>query len=341
MSVSQLEQLREELKKKAGGANSTFKPSGGDNALFRFWNAKMGETSTIRFLSDGTGEDNLFFWVERRVINLPFDGIVGRPDYAGKKVEVSVPCMKMFGREHRCPILEETNKYWKTELEDVARRYWPKRTFLTQGFVRQAPEWIPGREDQVPENPIRRFNINQSLFKNVEQQLQDPDMMNMPNDYDNGSDFRIIKTQQGEHANYSTSSFARRESSLTDQEREAIEKYGLFNLREFLPKQPDDEGVRVIEEMFRESLEGLPYDPNKWASFYRPYGMDFDKANTQTSASVPSNYQQQSSPAQSSAPEPAPAPEAKAPEPENKQPVTSSPDDALARLRAEVAKSQG
>lgn len=344
MSASQLEQLRQQLKENSTTSAPTRSGTGGgDNALFRFWDAKVGETSTVRFLGDGTDEDNLFFWVERRVINLQFDGIIGRADYAGKDVTVSVPCMKMYGRENRCPILEETNKYWKTNLEEVARRYWPKRTYLMQGFVRQIPDWIPGKEDKAPENPIRRFSINQSLFKIMEQQIFDPDMVNMPNHYENGTDFRFIKTSQGEFANYQSSSFARRESSLTDQEREAIDKYGLFDLRQFRPARPSEEGIAVIEEMFRASLEGLPYDP-QWAEFYRPFGVDIDQGS-RSQVQVPST--------------PTPAPSAtptqsatqsttvETPSVADSTPTDSTPaasssaTDALARLRSEVAKHKG
>ncbi len=340
MSLSQLEQLRQQLKENSTTSAPTRKPgTGGDNALFRFWNSKMGETATVRFLGDGTDEDNLFFWVERRVINLTFDGIIGRADYAGKEVSVQVPCMKMYGRENNCPILKEINQYWKTDLEEVARRYWPKRSYLMQGFVRQAPEWIPGKEDSPPENPIRRFSVNQSLFKIIEQQIFDPDMVNMPNHYENGTDFRFIKTQQGDFPSYQSSSFARRESALTDQEREAIDQYGLFDMRQFRPMRPTEDGLAVIETMFRASLEGLPYDP-EWAEFYRPYGVEFDQAS-RSQVQTPSTpvTSQASTPAASVATQSAPQADAVA-EPVKEAPASNA-NDALARLRQEVAKHKG
>lgn len=319
-----LQQLREQLRKQQGGGSST-KTGGGDNALYRFWDAKSDTTTTVRFLPD-SDETNPFFWVERQVINLTFDGIMGDPTTAGKTITVQVPCMKMYDHTLRCPVREEINKYWKTEKEDLARKYWPKRSYLMQGFVRDAPF----EEESTPDNPIRRFTINKMLFKNIESSLLDPEMEAMPTDYEKGSDFRIIKTQQGEYANYSTSTFARRETALTEEERSAIEEFGLFDLKEFRPNKPTDEGVDVIEEMFFASLDGMPYDP-KWSNFFKPYGYDFSGANTQRSTpSTPSTPSAPSTPSEPSAPtpsEPEAAPEASS---------ADNPDDVLAQLRNRV-----
>ncbi|MFA5491294.1 MAG: hypothetical protein WC284_19105, partial [Candidimonas sp.] len=72
--------------------------SGGDNSVYRFWDlsddSKKGNSATIRFLPD-KDDDNLFFWKERQIIKLTFNGIVGQMD--SKEVSVTVPCMRMFG----------------------------------------------------------------------------------------------------------------------------------------------------------------------------------------------------------------------------------------------------
>lgn len=324
-----LEQLREQLRKQQGGADGTPKTTGGDNALYRFWDAKNDTTTVIRFLPD-SDQSNPFFWVERQVVNLTFDGIIGDESTTGKTITVQVPCMKMYDHTLRCPIREEINKYWKTDKEDLARKYWPKRSYLMQGFVREQPEMISGKEDTPPENPIRRFTINKMLFKNIHSSLLDPEMESMPTDFDNGTDFRVIKTQQGEYANYSTSTFARRESALTDSEREAIEKYGLYDLKEFLPNKPTAEGVDVIEEMFFASLEGQPYDP-RWATFYKPYGYNFDGNAASTPA--PSAQSTPSSTGNGSTNPPASVPSEPAPAKTEKADDT---DSVLAQLRQRI-----
>ena len=47
-----------------------------DNAFFPFWDAKQDTTSVVRLVPDGN-ESNTFFWVEKQLIKLPFNGIKG------------------------------------------------------------------------------------------------------------------------------------------------------------------------------------------------------------------------------------------------------------------------
>jgi hypothetical protein len=102
----------------------------------------------------------------------------------------------------------------------------------------------------------------------------DPEIEELPTDYLRGLDFTVKKTTKGGYADYSTSNWARKESSLTEAEQAAIEAHGLFNLADFLPKKPSESELRVIKEMFEASVDGRPYDADKWGAYYRPYGVD-------------------------------------------------------------------
>jgi hypothetical protein len=95
---------------------------------------------------------------------------------------------------------------------------------------------------------------------------------NMPTDYEGGLDFTVKKTSKGGYADYSTSNWARKESALTTDELEAIEKFGLYNLADFLPKKPNEAELRIIKEMFEASVDGEPYDPERWGAYYKPTG---------------------------------------------------------------------
>ena len=107
------------------------------------------------------------------------------------------------------------------------------------------------------ENQIRRFVIGPQIFKLLKSALMDPDMENLPTDYDSGTDFRLTKTQKGQYADYSTSNWARKERSLNEDERKAIiETHGLYDLNDFMPKRPNDEELRIIMEMFEASVDG-------------------------------------------------------------------------------------
>lgn len=242
-----------------------------DNAIYPFWNIPENSTATVRFLPDGN-ESNDFFWLERQMIRIPFSGVKGQDE--GKKVTVNVPCVEMWGME--CPIHKEIRPWFKdATMEDMARTYWKKRSYLFQGFVVDSPF----QEEELPENPIRRFVINPSIYKIISSALMDPDFGEyLPTDYDNGTDFRITKTQKGQYADYSTSNWARKERSLNQEERDAIAEHGLFDLNDFMPKKPSDEELNIIFQMFESSVEGDLYDPERFADYYRPFGVD--KPNT-------------------------------------------------------------
>jgi hypothetical protein len=248
-----------------------------DNAIYAHWNMDEGSTATVRFLPDGN-TNNTFFWVERQIIKLPFNGVKG--DSTVKQFTVQVPCVEMYG--DNCPILAEVRPWYKDEtLKDLANKYWKKRSYIYQGFVRQNPIG----DDVTPANPIRRFIISPQIQTVIKSSLMDPELEELPTDYVHGLDFNVKKTSKGGYADYSTSNWARKESSLTEAEQAAIEAHGLFDLKDFLPKKPSEAELRVIKEMFEASVDGRPYDNDKWGAYYRPYGLAAPEGAAATSAS--------------------------------------------------------
>jgi hypothetical protein len=238
--------------------------SQGDNAIYAHWNIAEGSTARVRFLPDADNK-NSFFWIERAMIKLPFAGVKGQAD--SKPVIVQVPCVEMWG--DACPVLAEVRTWFKDPaLEDMGRKYWKKKSYLFQGFVRDNPL----SDDKTPENPIRRFIISPQIFNLIKNALMDPDMENLPTDYTGGLDFTIKKTSKGGYADYSTSTWARKESALTSQEQGAIDQFGLYNLGDFLPKRPGEVELKVIKEMFEASVDGQPYDPDRWSQYFKPAG---------------------------------------------------------------------
>jgi hypothetical protein len=239
--------------------------SGGDNAIYPHWNMEEGHSATVRFLPDGDSK-NTFFWVERAMIKLPFAGIKGEME--SKQVQVQVPCVEMWGEA--CPILAEVRTWFKDKsLEDMGRKYWKKRSYIMQGFVRENPL----TDDKSPENPIRRFIIGPQIFQIIKSSLMDPDLEELPTDVLRGLDFRITKTSKGGYADYSTSKWSRKESALTEAEQSAMAAHGLFTLAEFLPKRPGEVELKVMKEMFEASVDGKPYDLERWGQYFRPAGV--------------------------------------------------------------------
>ena len=253
----------------------------GDGGIFPHWNIEEGTSAKVRFLPDADAK-NTFFWVERALIKLPFAGIKGQAD--SRPVIVQVPCMEMYGKDTPCPILAEVRTWFKDpSLEDMGRKYWKKKSYLFQGFVRENPL----KDDRTPENPIRRFIISPQIFNLIKGSLMDPELENLPTDYEMGLDFTITKTSKGGYADYSTSKWARRETALASDDMAAIEKYGLFNLTDFLPKKPGDVELRVIKEMFEASVAGHEYDVERWGQYYKPPGLDTGNNTTPTESSKP------------------------------------------------------
>jgi hypothetical protein len=268
-----LDEIRKKLQamdQNKGGAAGGYS---NDKLTYAHWNIAEGTQSILRLIPDGD-EDNTFFWVERQLIKLPFPGIKGHDE--NKPVLVQVPCIEMWDGKMSCPILNEVRPMWKDKsLEDTARKYWVKKTYYAQGFVK-----ADGMNEQdAPANPIRKFIIGPQIFKIIQAALMDPDMENNPVDYINGTDFIVAKTSKGGFADYGTSKWARKESSLTEDQLAAIDEHGLVKLSEYLPKRPSPEHLAAMFDMFTASLDGELYDPAKWSQFYKPFGFDSAPAN--------------------------------------------------------------
>jgi len=260
--MASLAEIRARLQAKEDNGRS--QSSGGDNAIYPHWNIQEGESCTLRFLPDGD-PNNTFFWAERLMIKLPFSGIKGEMD--SKPVIVNVPCVEMW--QEACPILAEVRTWFKdSSLEDMGRKYWKKRSYVFQGFVRENP-----LQEDEPTNPIRRFIIGPQLFAPIKDALMDPELEELPTDYMQGLDFVVKKTSKGGYADYSTSKWARKESALTEAEQSAIEQHGLFSMSDFLPKKPSETELQIIKQMFEDSVDGQPYDVDKYGAYYRPAGM--------------------------------------------------------------------
>ncbi len=322
--MATLAEIRAKLKEQESRGSDNSQRSGGDNSIYPFWNLKEGQESVVRFLPDGDS-DNTFFWVERAMIKLPFAGIKGETD--NKQVQVQVPCMEMYGAT--CPILSEVRGWFKDPaLEDMGRKYWKKRSYLFQGFVTEDGL----KEDGKPANPIRRFIIGPQIFQLIRGALLDPEMDNLPTDTLHGVDFKLIKTSKGGYADYSTSKWSRRERPLTEEEQTALNEHGLYNLKDFLPKKPGDVELKVIKEMFEASVDGEPFDMERWGQYFKPAGMSQATgdpvAKTSKAAASDDNYDD----------EPIPAPvtsTAAAPKEESKPSTTNSgrAEDILAMIR--------
>jgi hypothetical protein len=342
--MATLAEIRAKLLAASQQGSGSTRPSGGDNALFPHWNAPDNSTTTVRFLPDGD-KSNSYFWVERGVIKMPFAGIAGEAN--SKEVVVEVPCMENWGET--CPVVQEARGFYKLakielakgdkaksdEYDALGSTYWKKKTYLMQGFVVDTKLV----EDNLPENPIRRFVISPQIYPFISQSLLQPDIEEIPTDYVRGLDFKITKTTKpgGKFADYNTSGWARRERALSDVEMAAINQYGLFDLKSFLPKKPTEVELKVIMEMLEASLAGEAYDMDRWGQYYKPRGNRSNNKFQSSDESVDVTSLATSAPVQKSAPvvETVPAEEAAPP---FNEPTADSNNDAAKRAQDILAK---
>jgi hypothetical protein len=189
----------------------------------------------------------------------------------------------MYNDGSVCPILSEVRGWFKDKnLEEMGRKYWKKRSYIFQGFVVEDPLG----EKETPENPIRRFIIGPQIYQIIRSALMDPELEESPTDTLRGLDFRIAKTSKGGFADYSTSKWSRRERAMSDTEQAALTTNGLYNLSDFLPKKPTDVELKVIKEMFEASVDGEPYDPDRWSQYFRPAGLSQQTGDPNRPAAV-------------------------------------------------------
>ena len=336
--MASLAEIRARIAAQENKSNNTGSTQQSDNSVYPHWNMDEGTTASLRILPDGN-QSNTFFWVEKQIIKLPFNGVKGRPEM--KQVIIQIPCVEMYNDGSVCPILAEVRPWYKDEtLKEMANKYWKKRSYLFQGFVRQNPIG----EDKQPANPIRRFVISPQIFTVIKSSLMDPEMEELPTDFMRGLDFNIKKTSKGGYADYSTSTWARKESALTEAEAAAIESFGLHNLSDFLPKKPGEAELRVMKEMFEASVDGQPYDNERWGAYYRPYGLEApagataEKQTASITTSAPATapvaeaapWEDEVSKAEASFSEPIVVPKA--------TPSTDKTQDILAMIRARQTK---
>ena len=207
----------------------------------------------------------------------------------------------------------------------MGRKYWKKRSYIFQGFVRENPIG----DDKAPANPIRRFIIGPQIFTLIKGALMDPELEELPTDLLRGLDFRISKTAKGGFADYSSSKWARKESALTEAEQAAIAEHGLFDLSTFMPKKPGEVELKVIKEMFEASVDGQSYDTERWGQYYRPAGV-----NAPAGASSESTPASDVTPVTTSAASEFDDEPAVASAPVEAKPSTDKAQDILAMIRA-------
>lgn len=239
------DQLKAAFGKRAtGGSNEN---TGFWDKFYPFYKMNFGETALFRFLPDADEENPLGFIIENKYHEFTING---------KKKKIA--CLKMHdGPEAHCPACAMSAKYYN-ELGDekMGKLFWRKIDYIGAGLVMQSPFDFPIKPD---ENPVRLVSLGPKLFKRVETSIASGDFDTAPYDLDGGFDFKIMKTKQGEYADYSSSEFVRKSSAITGQLRERLE---LADLKKFRFARVDADAMQAQIESF---LTGKSYEDEKAA----------------------------------------------------------------------------
>ena len=218
--------------------------SGFWDKFYPFYKMDFDSTVEFRFLPDLDEENPLGFIVENKYHELVING---------KKKRIA--CLKMYGES--CPCCEQSQKYYNDNDIDLGKKFWRKIDYVAQGLIIQTPFEYPIKAE---ENPVRLISVGPKLYKVIEAKIVKGDLDEMPYDMVNGYNFKIYKTHQGEYADYSTSDFARKSTSIPDNLLANLEIYDLKNFRY---AKIEREQMEAIIEAF---LTGRSYEEEKTAA---------------------------------------------------------------------------
>ena len=237
MKTLSLEQLQSAFKKAENDGNSL------PNNYYPFWLMKEGESATVRFLPDADRDNPFDFVVESLKHTLEINGETK-----------SVACLKMF--EEDCPICKVSSEYYKKEDKDNGKKFWRKKQHITQAIIVSDPLPPDETTGETHEGKIRFLTLGYQIYKVMTEAFGSGELDAVPYAYENGCDFIIKKTKQGEYSTYAVGSrFARRSSDLTDEQLALVEE-NLGVLSDLLPRNP---GLEKVQGMLEAALTGGSY----------------------------------------------------------------------------------
>lgn len=226
--------------------NSPVAPAYSNNNSYPFWNMKVGEKAVIRFLPD-TNEDNpRGFLIEKVFHNLELNG---------KRRTVS--CLSMYGED--CPICKLSQEYYKAKDDANGKKYWKKKQYISQALIVEDP--LPPNEETGEKHigQVRNITLSYQVYNIIKEAFSSDELDEVPYDFENGYDFIIKKTTQGDYANFTVGTkFANKPRSLTETELSAVYDHSV-DLSTLLPKNPT---ATVVQAMLDAEMHGEEYIDN-------------------------------------------------------------------------------
>ena len=216
-----------------------------------------------------------------------------RSTLLNNKVYVTIPAFNLKSNESALDYLPE--EYLLKSDEDLVQqqikplfvendptslelyhKFKKRVNYVYHGFVR-----APGYETK-----LYRFIFSESvhnLIHNGSKEILN-EASKIVTDRDSGFDFNLRVTEKTISKNgrttkmkdYSSSSFARSATALTEAEKNYLETTKISNLKDYIFKKPNVEQMQVMVEMFNASMQEQPYNVVKWGKVFRPDNLQLD-----------------------------------------------------------------
>lgn len=202
------------------------------NNYYPFWLMNNGQKSVIRFLPDRDQDNVRGFLVEKVFHNLTING--------QKK---NVPCLTMYGED--CPICKVSQDYYKHKDDVNGKKYWRKKQYIAQALVLEDPLEPNKDSGENHEGKVRYVALGYQLYNIIKEAFASDELESVPYDFEDGYDFVIKKSEQGQYSTYVVGSkFKNSPRGLTEEELAVVEE-GMIELATLLPRNPGEEQTQA------------------------------------------------------------------------------------------------
>lgn len=204
-----------------------------NSSRYPFWNMRIDESATVRFLPD-KNEDNPWFLIEYHSHELMIDG---------KKR--SIPCLKQYGED--CPMCKRSQEFFTKEGKDSVRgkQMYRKRSWLGQVLVVKDPLPVDVETGENNDGLYKTVSLGAQIYDSLVAAIKEGDVESAPHAYEDGTNFVIRKTQseskgrgKESFAEYNRSRFEKYPSALSSEVVEYIEE-NIVDLEDIRPSKPE------------------------------------------------------------------------------------------------------
>lgn len=234
MATKSLSELKAAFSKQEAKSDN----SGYWDKFYPFWKMEVDQQALVRFLPDQDDNNPMGFVVENLSHKLNINGR-----------DRVVPCLKMYGES--CPCCELSRKYYDEKDEKMGLKFWRRQEFIGQVLVLNSPFDYPHTDE---DNPVRLIMLGPKIFKLIQSAFASGDLEENPTDFAAGYDFRILKTKQGQFADYTLSKFAPKQTPVP---QNLLDRMELNNLADYRTRKIDRD---TMEAMIQADLNGGQYE---------------------------------------------------------------------------------